>query len=171
MTIWVSSLFEARDVAKRVKPQRAVSLLSPGDDFPALPGLSGDRHHCVHLHDIAEEIPGHVTPGRAHVESIISFLRDHCADDAILIHCFAGISRSTATAFIAACLHNPKTEETAIAQALRLASPTAFPNPRIVALADEVLGREGRMSKAVQGMGPGTFADEAEPFSLPTRFA
>lgn len=170
MTIWVSSLFDAPNVARKVKPKRAVSLLSPQDDFPALPGVDGARHHCVALHDIREEIAGHVSPGRTHVERIIDFLKEHERDDTLLIHCFAGISRSTATAFIAACLHNPGTDEAEIARALRLASPTAFPNTRIIAFADDLLKRRGRMSAAVDGMGRGVVSEIAEPFSLPTRF-
>lgn len=170
MTIWVSSLYEAPYVAKRVKPRRAVSLLSPEDAFPSLPGVDGERHHRVHIHDIVEEMDGLVRPGEAHVAAIVKFLGEHGADDTLLIHCWAGISRSTATAFIAACLHNPQTDETEIAEALRLASPTAFPNERIVALADGILGRKGRMTAALAAMGPGTIAEEAAPFSLPTRF-
>lgn len=170
MTIWVSSLLDARAVASRVKPKRAMSLLSPGDDFPALPGLNGAAHHRVHLHDISEEIAGHVSPGRAHVEAIVAFLGGHGQGETILIHCFAGVSRSTAAAFIAVCLHNPQSDEMEIARALRLASPTAFPNPRIVAFADDVLGRRGRMSAAVAGMGRGFVSESAEPFFLPTRF-
>ncbi|NWG71332.1 MAG: protein tyrosine phosphatase [Parvularculaceae bacterium] len=170
MTIWVSSLYSAPIVARRVKPRRAVSLLSPEDSFPALPGVEPVRHHRVHIHDINEEMDGFVSPGHAHVEAIVDFLGDHGPDETILIHCWAGISRSTATAFIAACLHNPQTDEAEIAEALRLASPTAFPNRRMVAFADEILDRRGRMKRAINEMAPGVVADEAEPFSLPTRF-
>jgi len=168
--IWVSSLFDARTVATRVKPARAVSLLSPGDDFPALPGLLNGRHHCVRLHDITEEIDGHISPSRDHVRGVIRFLGDHDPDDPLLIHCWAGISRSTATAFVAACLYNPQSDEAAIAAALRSASPTAFPNARIVAFADDILGRNGRMSAGVMTMGRGDLAELASPFSIPARF-
>lgn len=170
MRIWVSSLFDARDVAQRVRPARAVSLLSPGDDFPALPGLVDGRHHCVSLHDIVEEIEGHVSPNREHVGEVVRFLGDHDPDDPLLVHCWAGISRSTATAYIAACIYNPHTDEEAIATALRAASPTAFPNSRIVGFADDLLGRKGRMTRALALIGRGAMADLARPFSIPTRF-
>ena len=58
----------------------------------------------------------------------------------LLIHCFAGVSRSTAAAFIAACALSPRRDEGEIARALRAASPTATPNARLVALADATLG-------------------------------
>jgi hypothetical protein len=57
-----------------------------------------------------------------------------------------------------------------IASALRAASPTAWPNTRIVAFADELLARKGRMSEAIEAIGPGAPALEAEPFAIPARF-
>ena len=83
-----------------------------------------------------------------------------------LIHCFAGLSRSTAAAFIALCAINPDTPEDAIARALRRCSDTAVPNKLFVALADEQLGREGRMSAALASMGPHRFASECVPFGV-----
>ena len=170
MKIWVSSLARIHEVAKDVRPARVVSLLSPGDEFPRIDGFDRARHHRVHLHDIREPLDGHVTPSGEHVEDLIAFLRGWRADDPLLVHCWAGISRSTATAFIAACLHNPDTDELEIARTLRAASPTAFPNTRIVAFADEILARGGRMSAAVDAIGLGEFAEEATPFAIPARF-
>ena len=57
-------------------------------------------------------------------------------------------------------------DETAIAQALRRASPTATPNIRIVSLADRLLGRNGRMVAAVETIGRGIMTSEAAPFRL-----
>ncbi len=126
------------------------------------------RHHRVHLHDIREPLDGHVTPSGDHVRGLVEFLKGWRNDEPLLVHCWAGISRSTATAFIAACLHNPQTDEREIALGLRAASPTAFPNTRIVAFADELLNRGGRMTAAVEAMGESDFAEEAAPFSIPS---
>jgi predicted protein tyrosine phosphatase len=84
----------------------------------------------------------------------------------MVVHCFAGISRSTASAYVAACTLNPARDEMQIAQALRQASPTATPNARIVALADKLLKRQGRMIRAIQAIGPGAMASEGTPFRL-----
>jgi predicted protein tyrosine phosphatase len=93
----------------------------------------------------------------------------------MLIHCYAGISRSTATAYIAACVHNPEADEHGIARALRTASPTATPNRRFIALADAALARNGRMNRAIEAIGRGfprwPEIPEAQPFALPSRFA
>ena len=88
----------------------------------------------------------------------------------MLIHCLAGISRSTASAFITACVHNPDADEEEIALAIRSASPTASPNLRLVSHADALLGRNGRMTRAVEAIGRGLVSDEAAAFSIPSTF-
>jgi predicted protein tyrosine phosphatase len=84
----------------------------------------------------------------------------------MVVHCYAGISRSTAGAFVTICALNPQRDEMKIAQALRDASPTATPNPRIVRIADQMLSRNGRMVTAVESIGPGRAAYASEPFRL-----
>src|SRR5262249_38174958 len=79
----------------------------------------------------------------------------------LVVHCYAGISRSTAGAYVAACALNPRRDELAIARQLRRASATATPNSRFVALADRMLCREGRMVAAIDAIGPGTMATGA----------
>jgi predicted protein tyrosine phosphatase len=85
----------------------------------------------------------------------------------MVIHCWAGISRSTAAALISLCSLNPETSEELIALRLRAASPTAYPNRLMIRLADAALGRKGRLIDAVEAMGRGLAAAEARPFSLP----
>lgn len=152
MKIWVSSLSRVHETARLARPHSAVSLLSPGDDFPVIDGLHTDEHCRVHLHDIREEKPGLEAPSNVHAERLLGFLKGWSPDETLLVHCWAGISRSTATAFIAACLHNPNADEKAIADAIAAASPTAFPNTRLVALADRLMGRGGRMARAAEAI-------------------
>ncbi|WP_257644942.1 hypothetical protein, partial [Escherichia fergusonii] len=72
----------------------------------------------------------------------------------------------TASAFMAACALNPHRDETSIARQIRSASPSAYPNRLIVTLADEVLGRNGRMVRALDAMGPGNMTIEGRPFRV-----
>jgi predicted protein tyrosine phosphatase len=107
------------------------------------------------------------------MRTILDFISGWEREAPILIHCYAGISRSTATAYITACAHNPAADEEEIARALRAASPTASPNRRFIALADAELGRSGRMSRAIDtiGRGPPWYeVGEAEPFAIAARF-
>jgi predicted protein tyrosine phosphatase len=97
---------------------------------------------------------------------LLNFVENWDKQAPLLIHCFAGLSRSTATAFIALCAMNPRTPEETIARALRRSSDTAVPNRLFVALADNVLGREGRMVAALTSMGPNRPALECTPFGV-----
>jgi predicted protein tyrosine phosphatase len=170
MSIWICSLAAAPQLALKLRPSRVVSLLSPYDTFPVFEGLAADLHLQVPIHDITADIGDWRAPEPADAERVIRFVESWDRADPMLIHCWAGISRSTASAFITACVHNPKADEEEIALAIRNASPTASPNPRLVGHADAILGRNGRMNRAVEGIGRGAVSDEAKTFSIPSTF-
>ena len=66
----------------------------------------------------------------------------------LLIHCEAGISRSTATALIIyACWLGRGREDEAM-QRVIAQRPYSCPNRRMIALADELLGLDGRLLQA-----------------------
>ncbi len=172
MAIWISSLAEAPRLALEHKPECIVSLLSPYDTFPVFDGHALDRHLQVAIHDIAEDVGDWRAPGETDAERVVRFVESWRQSAPLLIHCWAGISRSTASAFIAACVHNPGVDEEEIAWAIRNASPTASPNLRLVAHADALLGRGGRMSRAVETIGRPAYAGmDAQPFMIPAKFA
>lgn len=171
MNIIVTPLSRAPEIARDRKPSHAISLLDPGTPFPEL-GL-GARHLQTGVHDIEHHAPGYDACCDSRMHAILDFASGWDRADPMLIHCYAGISRSTATAYITACLHNPGADEETIALALRQASPTASPNRRFVALADAALGRGGRMSKAIERIGRGPSwleIGEAAPFEFSTDF-
>jgi predicted protein tyrosine phosphatase len=126
-----------------------------------------DRHIRFHIHDISEPLIGYTPPGREHIDQLIEFALDWAGEGPIVVHCWAGISRSTAAAYTALCTINPDASEELIARRLREASPTAYPNRLMIQLADAALGRQGRMVRAVESIGRGIPASEAVPFSLP----
>ena len=103
------------------------------------------------------------------VGHIIAFGAEWREAEPLLVHCWMGISRSTAAALIIACAANPARDEAEIAQALRAASPTATPNRLIVSLADEQLGRQGRLIAAAASIGQGEYAYRGKAFTLPAR--
>jgi predicted protein tyrosine phosphatase len=172
MSIIVCPLSRAPEIARERKPSHVVSLLDPGSAFPTLDGYD-DTHLRLPIHDIEQEIEGQDALCGKRMRTILDFVGLWGRDVPILIHCYAGISRSTATAFITACAHNPKADEEEIALALRAASSTASPNRRFIALADAELGRGGRMSRAIAkiGRGPPWYeVGEATPFSIAAQF-
>lgn len=160
------SLPRLTDTVTRTGARHVVSLLGNEDNLVIPPGIVRANHLWLKLHDIAAPRDGYVHPASAHVEELIGFVKRWERESPLVIHCFAGVSRSTAAAFTAICVLNPEGKEAAIAQALRRASPTATPNLRIVALADDILGRNGRMVDAVTAIGQGVVLAEAAPFRL-----
>jgi predicted protein tyrosine phosphatase len=146
--------------------RHVVSLLAP--DTPQDPprGVDQDRHLKLYFHDIVQHLDGHTPPRPADAKKLVDFFQSWNRQAPMLIHCWAGISRSTAAAFIASCMFRPKAEEDELAFELRRASPSATPNRLIVSLADDVLGREGRMVRAIEKIGRGADAFEGKPFIL-----
>jgi predicted protein tyrosine phosphatase len=164
--IHVCSLARVDQAVEETGARSMVTLLQAGTVMVRPSAIALDRHLFLALSDIVEPADGHVLPGEAHVRSLVEFARDWDREAPMVIHCFAGVSRSTAAAFISACALNPPRDEFEIANAIRAASPTATPNARLVALADEILMRRGRMSSAIASIGRGENCVEGIPFSL-----
>jgi predicted protein tyrosine phosphatase len=133
--------------------------------------IKPDLHFRLHIDDISRPALGYVAPNEQHVTQVIDFARAWGGQGPVVVHCWAGISRSTAAALISLCTLNPETPEQLIAAALREASPTAHPNRLMISLADAALDRKGRLIAAVESMGRGVPAAEALPFSLPADFS
>jgi predicted protein tyrosine phosphatase len=163
--IHVCSLALLLDTVAATGARHVVSLLGSEDNLMRPPGVAPGNHLWLQFHDINEPRDGHVHPAGAHIEQLIGFVGRWERTSPLVVHCYAGVSRSTAAAYVTVCALNPGRSEASIAQALRRASPTATPNIRIVALADDMLGRNGRMVDAIAAIGPGALA-EARPFRL-----
>lgn len=133
-------------------------------------GIDAANHLRIAVNDIVAPQEGLVHPCEAHVEALLRYVRDWNRQGPLVVHCWAGISRSTAAAFITLCAINPETPEWLVAQRLRRASPTACPNNLLIRLADDMLGRRGRMLHAIKEMGPPEPATEGRPFMLPLHF-
>jgi len=124
------------------------------------------NHLKVAMDDITEPTDGLSQPSEAHIAQVLDFVRGWDRGAPLVIHCYAGVSRSTASAFAAACALNPHRDEMAIARQIRSASPIASPNRLIVSLADKALGRDGRMLRALDDIGPASMMVEGKPFRI-----
>jgi predicted protein tyrosine phosphatase len=164
--IHVCSLARIDMAVEETGARSMVTLLQAGTAITRPAPIMHDRHLILSVSDIVEPQEGHIPPGDEHVGKLLDFADDWDRGEPLLIHCFAGVSRSTAAAFIVACALNPKREEFEIARAIRAASPTATPNALLVAVADRILARRGRMSEAVEAIGRGETCIEGIPFSL-----
>ena len=154
------------DAVRRHRPSHLLTLLN--EPFVPTPQtIHPDRHLRICVHDIVEPVEGGVLPQSGHVADLIAFGKGWDRTAPFLVHCWAGISRSTAAAYILLCdLHGPGHEER-IARALRFHAPHAQPNRLIVRHADLLLRRGGRMVAAVERMGEARLVAEGEVVELP----
>jgi predicted protein tyrosine phosphatase len=148
------------------RPSHVLGLLSPGQDEIALP-YEPEHRLELRFNDIAARQDGLVAPDEKNLRTILAFAQSWNAAAPMLIYCFAGISRSTAAAFAIACQRHPSIAEQGIAKLLRSVSLSATPNPLMIALADALLDRQGRMSAAAAAIGRGEGLFEGQSFELP----
>lgn len=135
-----------------------LSILDPDHPEPeAFLGYGAHHRTILRFHDAIEPAPGVVLPNPGHVEAVLAFGRSlregsrerGAAEGHLLVHCHAGISRSTAAMLtLLAQVHSDRDEESLIAR-LTEVRPQAWPNSRMVTYADEQLGRGGRLLGAV----------------------
>ncbi len=113
--IYVCSLAELPTFAEAVRPSHLISLL--GDDpVPPTPhSVAEGAHLKVHMHDIVAPAPGCTTPEAAQLEELIDFADRWRRAGPMVIHCSAGISRSTAAALVVLCRYNRGREAEAAA--------------------------------------------------------
>ncbi|GLS44176.1 tyrosine phosphatase family protein [Methylobacterium brachythecii] len=143
-----------------------VTLATMGTRVKRPPSIDPVRHLTLGVSDISAPMADHVLPAEAHVRALLDFVQAWDRDRPLVIHCYAGISRSTAAIYGAVCALSPDRGEKAIAQELRRRSPSATPNRLIVEIADGMLGRDGRMIAAIAGIGRGAEAYEGVPFAM-----
>ena len=128
-----------------------------------------ERHVSLTFNDVADagaRERGLVPPSREHVDTILRLATEWDRAHPLLIHCWFGISRSPAAAIIMAAALAPERDAADLAEAARQVAPFATPNPRMIALADEVLERKGALIDAVEAIGRGAEASEGRPFVL-----
>jgi predicted protein tyrosine phosphatase len=164
--IHVCSLAALPDTVKATGASHILTVMANVNQVQRPASVLEANHLKVSMDDITEQMDGFVAPCDSHIEQVLNFVRGWDRKSPLVVHCYAGISRSTASAFAAACALNPHRDEISIARQIRQASPSAFPNRLIVTLADRALGREGRMLRALDQMGPGTISVEGRPFRV-----
>ena len=157
----VSSLAGAQDAFSAHTPKRVISLLSQDEAAPHFDGLPAANH--LHLYIERDACSATISnAAKARAEEILRFIHEWDGAGDILIHCNRGVSRSMAAAYIIQCAKSDGGNEEALATALRAAAPHADPCPMMIAHADDILDRDGRMLDAVQDMPP-PCADIAAP--------
>lgn len=148
--IIVCPLSDLADAIREEKPYGVVTLLGPELMIPPIKALDEGRHLRLEMNDIASPQPGQILPGREHVETFLDYVDGWDHAQPLIIHCWAGISRSTAAALIAQAYLHPEASPDEMATDLGDIAPHAYPNRRLIELADEVLGRNGQLVAAAE---------------------
>ncbi len=143
-----------------------ISLLSPDMPHQRFQGIEHRHHLRLSFHDVGAATTGLEAPRLDDAQRLIDFIKAWPRQKPMVIHCWAGISRSTAAAYAALCLLRPTASEAELAWELRRASPSATPNRLITAHVDQLLAREGRMTQSIAAIGRGADAFEGAPFTL-----
>jgi predicted protein tyrosine phosphatase len=164
--IHVCSLAALPEIVKLTGASHVLTVMGKVDQVQRPESVLAANHLKVAMDDITEPMEGYVAPSEVHIEQVLNFVRGWDRGAPLVIHCYAGVSRSTASAFAAACMLNPHRDEMAIARQIRTASPIASPNRLIVGLADKALGRQGRMLRALDDIGPASMMVEGKPFRV-----
>ncbi len=164
--IHVCSLAALPETVKVTGASHILTVMANIDQVQRPASVLEANHLKVSMDDITQEMDGFLAPSDEHIERVLNFVRSWDRSAPLVVHCYAGISRSTASAFAAACMLNPHRNEIEIARQIRARSPIASPNRLIVTLADKALGRDGRMLRALDEMGPGSMTVEGRPFRV-----
>ncbi len=165
-TLHVCPLSRLPDTIAQSGASHLVTLATLGSVVERPAAIRAEHHLRVEFSDIVAPMEGHRPPGEAHVRAVLDFVAAWPRDKPMVIHCYAGISRSTAAAYAASCALRPDRDEADLARELRRLAPSATPNRLFVEIADRLLGREGRMRAAIAAIGRGAEAFEGTPFRL-----
>ncbi len=134
-----------------------LSILDPDYPIPeAFGAFGGTRRLEVRFHDIIDETPGLQWPQPDHVERILALGRDLLAEPVatahLLVHCHAGISRSTASMALILAQALPEKLADTILVMVHGIRETAWPNLRLIEIGDAMLGRHGTLIEATHAL-------------------
>jgi len=130
-----------------------LSILDPDWPIPdAFGGFGVHEKLELRFHDVIEDGAGLIPPRLEHVERLLSFGQDLHAeppDNAhLLVHCHAGISRSTASMALILAQGAPSLSGAEILREILRIRPKAWPNLRIIEMGDAMLSRNGELTAA-----------------------
>lgn len=149
------------------QPSHLVTIINEEAQVPVPKSILPTNYLRLSFNDITEQRDSLTIANKSHLLQLLEFAQKWDRQQPLLIHCYAGISRSTAAAFILSKLFNPERHEDDLAEELRKLSPSATPNMRLIKLADKYFNSEGRMISAIEKIGRGSDAFEGNIFIMP----
>ena len=101
----VAPLSSLPDVLQTHAPSHLISLLSPEHMIDTPAGFPASAHLKLGVNDIVDPAAGTAPPLRQHIDQLLEFSRSWDGRRPMVIHCWAGISRSMASAYAILCAH------------------------------------------------------------------
>ena len=134
-----------------------LSILDPDWPVPEVFGEFGEHEKLeLRFNDVIENLPDQVPPSPEHVAALLAFGRDLMAeppnDAHLLVHCHAGISRSTASMALILAQALPEAPAPAILGEILRIREKAWPNLRLLELGEAMIGRNGELSAAARAV-------------------
>ncbi|MDB4831651.1 hypothetical protein OAH28_03110 [Hyphomicrobiales bacterium] len=166
MKIVISPLSLANKMIDKYNANYIISILSPGALFPVFNNIKDEDHLKLSFNDIISPRQNLIEPSLEHVKSIINFSKRCDKSDTLLIHCYAGISRSTAAALILYSYYKNNLSADSMAIELMSLSPCANPNSLLLAFGDRVIGNKNTLMQCHILLKRPKLAYENEPFIL-----
>jgi predicted protein tyrosine phosphatase len=138
------------DTACNPHATHVLSILDPGMPQPA-PFAGWPAHARLELRfdDVIEETPGFEAPTTDHIAQVLEFGRSLQSerDGHLLVHCYAGISRSAASMYLLLAQARPDRAPAELLAEVARIRPQIWPNLRMVELGDAALGRNGALTE------------------------
>jgi predicted protein tyrosine phosphatase len=150
--IKVTCLPRASSAAAEWRARMVVSLLDPDLPQSAHPKIEVCPHHIFLFHD--QESQDATSQFVDMLRPVLNLVAGHLdsGEPRLLIHCHAGVSRSTALAYGAtSILLGPGRENEAFESLLEI-THKPWPNRRVVECLDEMLGRDGALLAPLDAM-------------------
>ncbi len=154
ISIYLTNLAHAVQSFAETRADRVISLLDPGDEFPVFPGLRSQDHLKIEVHDIERRYRGYRHPSHEHMAQVLNFGRESAGR--LLVHCFVGRSRSTASILAILADRRPSKIPEFVAQMAEKAVH-AQPNSLMIALTDDLLGLNGELVSAASTLNPSRY--------------
>lgn len=132
-----------------------LSILDPDRAVPDAFGSFGEHARLeLRFLDEIEETPDGMPPAQAHVEQVLAFGRSLMEEPPeaahLLVHCHAGVSRSTASMILIIAQARPDLSAAVVVQEVFRVRAKAWPNLRMIEMGDALLGRGGSLVEAVK---------------------
>jgi predicted protein tyrosine phosphatase len=150
--IKVTCLPQAELTAVQWRARLVVSLLDPDLPQSAHPKIQHCQHHVFLFHDQERrDATGHFADT---IRPALALIAEHLESSAprLLIHCHAGVSRSTALAYAAISILLGSGQENEAFDGLMQITRKPWPNRRVVECLDEMLGRKGALLAPLDAM-------------------